>query len=120
MKAASENQTPETEKTANEAITFLLTRLETVATEGFFYGSKVLLMFINILNINKISCFSQKNSIFLQPTWVDFYFTGLFDAINDRIPNVLQPYPNLIKLTNNIKNKDSVQKYIKKRPKPSL
>ncbi|XP_077290065.1 glutathione S-transferase 1-like [Arctopsyche grandis] len=89
---AFHNKTPETEKASKEALTFVLSKIENLATEGYFYGSKA--------------------------TWVDIYFSGFVESMRDHEPAFLDPYPNLKALVDRIKNKDSVQKYIKQRPAP--
>lgn len=41
MKESFVNKTPETEKAASEALTFVMSRIEKLTPEGYFYGSKV-------------------------------------------------------------------------------
>ncbi|XP_077290066.1 glutathione S-transferase 1-like [Arctopsyche grandis] len=90
LKESIANKTPESEKAAHEALKYILDKFEKLLPEGYLYGSK--------------------------PTWVDIYVTGLFETINDYIPNILSPYPNLTGLVEKIKSKDGIKKYIKQRP----
>lgn len=43
------NHTPETEAAARDALKFVLDRIEKVAIDGYFYGSKVLFIYLWII-----------------------------------------------------------------------
>ena len=50
-------------------------------------------------------------------TWVDFYFYELYEWIIPVMPNILENYSSLKKLTTTIENLPNIAKWIKERPK---
>ncbi|KAK5639822.1 hypothetical protein RI129_010633 [Pyrocoelia pectoralis] len=54
-------------------------------------------------------------------TWVDFYFTGLLDYLDFMLnKSMLEDYPNLKEVENNVVNLTSINKWIEERPKTDL
>lgn len=52
-----------------------------------------------------------------QLTWADLYFTSLLECLNVLAKrNMTDGYPHLQKLTETVKNIDSIKKWIAKRP----
>lgn len=50
-------------------------------------------------------------------TWVDFYFYELYEWVAPVMPNILDDYPSLKKLTTTIENLPNIAKWMKERPK---
>jgi len=89
--AVTITKTPEAKQEGEEAMAFFLAKVEPLAANGFFYG--------------------EKNA-----TWTDIHFFAITELLEQYFPGTLKPFPNLTALTEKIRNKPSVQKYIANRP----
>jgi len=79
------------EEYESTVVPFYLQKFESLASEGWFYGSTA--------------------------SWVDVYFAGFIDSMETKLKKeLLASYPHLKQIKQKVSQKSSVKKYLEKRP----